>query len=282
MGPLSSSYLVASSGERLGFIFESMRESFVFMKQWREGIKVLTPAEQVEAYNAILDYALDGVPYTGKNAGIKMLLAMITSQIDQHNKKYADICEKRAEASRSRWSNQKDANATKSMQEDTNATKSTNLHLDNDSDSDIDNDSDNDNVNVGKKHNKEKSEPSSAPKFIFKKALIDNGCNEQLAEDYIALRNRKKAPSTKTAFDGIVRESNKYIESHPGATFSDVVTIMVERNWVGFDAAWVKDIPTAEPEESEYMKAMNAQVRRQREIDAEIEAERQRRMRENK
>ena len=119
-------------------------------------------------------------------------------------------------------------------------------------------------------------------KFIFKKALIDNGCNTQLAEDYMSLRNRKKAPSTKTAFDGIVREANKYIESHPGATFSDVVTIMVERNWVGFDAAWVKDIPTAEPEESEYMKAMNAQVRRQREIDAEIEAERQRRMRENK
>ena len=57
---------------------------------------------------------------------------------------------------------------------------------------------------------------------------------------------------------------------------------MVERNWVGFDAAWVKDIPTAEPEESEYMKSMNAQVRRQREIDAEIEAERQRRMKENK
>ena len=170
------------------------------------------------------------------------------------------------------------------MQEDANAIKSTNLHLDNDSDSDndIDNDSDNDNVNVEKKHNKEKSEPSSSPKFIFKKALIDNGCNTQLAEDYMSLRNRKKAPSTKTAFNGIVREANKYIESHPGATFSDVVTIMVERNWVGFDAAWVKDIPTAEPEESEYMKAMNAQVRRQREIDAEIEAERQRRMKENK
>lgn len=249
------------------------------MKQWREGIKVLTPAEQVEAYNAILDYALDGVPYTGKNAGIKMLLAMITSQIDQHNKKYADICEKRAEASRSRWSNQKDANATKSMQEDANTTKSTNLHLDNDSDSDndIDNDSDNDNdnVNVEKKHNKEKSEPSSAPKFIFKKALIDNGCNTQLAEDYMSLRRSKKAPSTKTAFDGIVREANKYIEIHPDATFSDVVTIMVERNWVGFDAAWLKD---SDPQVSEYMKAMNEQVRRQREIDAEIEAERQRRM----
>ena len=113
------------------------------MRQWREGIKVLSLAEQAEAFGAILDYALEGVPYDGTNPAIKMLMAMIASQIDQHNNKYAAICEKRAEASKSRWNNPKDANASKSIQKDANASKSKgciNLHHDNDSDCDGDND----------------------------------------------------------------------------------------------------------------------------------------------
>ena len=235
---------------------------------------------------AIFEYALDCRDYTGSDPWVKVLLPTIKKTIDGSikNSENGRIGGQRSVESRSGATS--DTFNLASSAASTTASSGASSTKDVDVDVDVDNrhktKDNNIDIDDKEKKDKEKSEPSSFSKFIFKKALIDNGCNTQLAEDYMSLRNRKKAPSTKTAFDGIVREANKYIESHPGATFSDVVTIMVERNWVGFDAAWVKDIPTAEPEESEYMKAMNAQVRRQREIDAEIEAERQRRMRENK
>ena len=255
------------------------------MRQWRDGLETLPPLEKAEALTALMDYALDGKPYAGTNGAVKMFFAMITKQIDEHNAKYQEICEKRSRSASERWEKQKSANASKSIQVHTNASKSSHLYADNDSEYDSVGDSDSDN-DINKKKDtpirvsKEKAEQSSSPKFIFKKALIERGCNEQLAEDYIALRTRKKAPSTKTAFDGIVREAEKFIGARPGATFADVITIMVERNWVGFNAKWVKDEPAAESEESEYIKAMNAQIRRQRELDARIDAERQRRKRE--
>lgn len=280
MGPLSSSRLVASGDERLGFIFQTMkRESVKIWAGWLESIDNIPDRKSgAELALAIFEYALDGRDYTGSDPWVKVLLPTIKKTID-HSLQNA---ENGGKGGRRKAENLKAANSTATSSAIGDATSSANDTKDVDVDVDVDNRRKTKDIDIDDKQNKDKSEPSSSSKFIFKKALIDNGCNEQLAEDYMSLRNRKKAPSTKTAFDGIVREANKYIESHPGATFSDVVTIMVERNWVGFDAAWVKDIPTAEPEESEYMKAMNAQVRRQREIDAEIEAERQRRMRENK
>ena len=235
-------------------------------------------ASRAELALAIFEYALDDREYKGRDPWVKAIMPTVKKTIDRSVQNALNGRKGGQKSVESRSAAPSTASSVASS-ETPSAAPSTaqNTYNINNNNNDLLNTTD-----VVRKENKEKSEPSSSSKFIFKKALIDNGCNTQLAEDYIALRNRKKAPSTKTAFDGIVREANKYIESHPGATFSDVVTIMVERNWVGFDAAWVKDIPTAEPEESEYMKAMNAQVRRQREIDAEIEEERQRRMRENK
>ena len=269
MGPLSSSRLVASGGERLGFIFQTMDKKgiILYATQWA-ALQQMNDNELGGAVRELCRYAFEGmIPETPSVA-----FMFLKAQIDIDEQKYQERCEKNRANISKRW-NTDNTNVYDRIQSDT---KHTNKDDKENKDKEDKEDS------KEKKNIEKKSEPSSSSKFIFKKALIDNGCNTQLAEDYMSLRNRKKAPSTKTAFDGIVREANKYIESHPGATFSDVVTIMVERNWVGFDAAWVKDIPTAEPEESEYMKAMNAQVRRQREIDAEIEEERQRRMRENK
>ncbi|MBQ2230513.1 MAG: hypothetical protein II425_01730 [Oscillospiraceae bacterium] len=261
----------------MGFIFQTMkRESVKIWAGWLESIDNIPDRKSgAELALAIFEYALDGRDYTGSDPWVKVLLPTIKKTID-HSLQNA---ENGGKGGRRKAENLKAANSTATSTANSDATSTANDTKDVDVDVDNRHKTKDNNIDID---DKEKAEPSSSSKFIFKKALIDNGCNTQLAEDYIALRNRKKAPSTKTAFDGIVREANKYIESHPGATFSDVVTIMVERNWVGFDAAWVKDIPTAEPEESEYMKAMNAQVRRQREIDAEIEEERQRRMRENK
>jgi hypothetical protein len=255
------------------------RNLILYPSQWA-ALQQLEDQQLGRVMRQALDYAFNEVIPENK----EVAFLFIKAQIDVDAAKYEEKCQQSRDAARSRWT-PKDANDSDRIPTDASAYDRTKRNADDAKDKDKDKDKYNDNdkrKDNNKENTQEKSEPSSSSKFIFKKALIDNGCNTQLAEDYMSLRNRKKAPSTKTAFNGIVREANKYIETHPGATFSDVVTIMVERNWVGFDAAWVKDIPTAEPEESEYMKAMNAQVRRQREIDAEIEAERQRRMRENK
>lgn len=251
------------------------------MRQWRDGLMTLPPFEQAEAFAALMDYALDGKPYTGSNGAVKMFFAMATKQIDEHNAKYAEICEKRSRSANARWKNPKDANASESTQMQPNASESTQMHTDNDND--CDNDCDNVHV-IDEKNNtpngalKEKPEPSSAPiKFIFKKALIERGCNDQIASDYMALRNRRKAPSTITAFERIEREANKYMAARPDSTFEDVVRLMIEHNWLGFEAAWVKDTATAQPEISEHTRLLDEQIRRQRELDAEIDAERQRR-----
>ena len=110
------------------------------MRQWRDGLETLPPLEKAEALTALMDYALDGKPYTGINGAVKMFFAMITKQIDEHNAKYQEICEKRSRSASERWEKQKQANASNSMQMQTKADKSTHLHTDNDSDSDCDND----------------------------------------------------------------------------------------------------------------------------------------------
>ena len=145
-----------------------MRDSFIFKKQWRDGIDILSPTEQAEAYNAILDYALESKPYQGANVMIKMLLALITKQIDDNNTRYAEISEQRRQAANKRW---EDANASKSIQEDANASKSTgctNMHYDSDSDSDSDSvyDSVSDMNNTSlKESNKEKGKSKSKSTF---------------------------------------------------------------------------------------------------------------------
>ena len=58
------------------------------------------------------------------------------------------------------------------------------------------------------------------------------------------------------------------------------VEICAGNSWQSLKAEWIADKPTAQPEESEHTRLLNEQIRRQRELDAEIDAERQRRKRE--
>lgn len=62
---------------------------------------------------------------------------------------------------------------------------------------------------------------------------------EQVLKDFLALRNRKKAPLTHTAIKGIEREAKK-----AGINTAAALEICCERGWTGFKAEWVKDIPS--------------------------------------
>ena len=63
--------------------------------------------------------------------------------------------------------------------------------------------------------------------------LAEFGIVGQLAEDFLKLRKAKSAPITETALKGFQREATK-----AGISLSDAITIVIERNWRGFNASW--------------------------------------------
>ncbi len=86
-----------------------------------------------------------------------------------------------------------------------------------------------------KNHNKE--EPLAiaiAPKFDFKKSLIDLGVEEKNIFAWMQVRKLKKAANTEIAMQALIRESAK-----AGMSVNDAVLISAERNWQGFNADWV-------------------------------------------
>ena len=250
------------------------RESVKIWAGWLESIdNIPSRASGAELALAIFEYALDGRDYTGADPWVKVLLPTIKKTID-HSLQNA---ENGGKGGRKKAENLKAANSTAISDASTAANSGANDTID------VDNRRRQKTIDsiqgtIDKEKNiQEKSEQSSSPKFIFKKALIERGCSNQIASDYMALRNRRKAPSTITAFERIEREANKYMAARPSSTFEDVVRLMIEHNWLGFEATWVKDDVNAQPEESEHTRLLNEQIRRQRELDAEIDAERQRR-----
>ena len=60
------------------------------------------------------------------------------------------------------------------------------------------------------------------------------GIPPQLVADFKKLRDKKKAPITKTAIDGIQREASK-----AGLNLEDALRISCERGWTGFKADWL-------------------------------------------
>ena len=70
-----------------------------------------------------------------------------------------------------------------------------------------------------------------------------SGINPQVVTDYLAVRKSKKAPPvSQTVFEGLQREADK-----AGYTIEQALKTCCERNWVGFNAAWVSnDKPQAQ------------------------------------
>lgn len=72
------------------------------------------------------------------------------------------------------------------------------------------------------------------PPFNARNYLLDLGCSEDVIEDWLALRKKKGATNTKTAFDPIVKESYK-----AGITVEQALIECCSRNWQGFKADWL-------------------------------------------
>jgi hypothetical protein len=84
---------------------------------------------------------------------------------------------------------------------------------------------------------KEDNKLSSKKKFNFKQALMDLGVDENIVDDWIAVRKTKKATNTETALKRIATEINK-----SGISANECVTMAVERSWSGFKAEWANNL----------------------------------------
>jgi hypothetical protein len=78
------------------------------------------------------------------------------------------------------------------------------------------------------------SSSSSSNKRKPKNIDKPEGVNQQIWDDFILIRNAKKAPLTQVAWNGIVREANK-----AGFSVDAALREICERNWTAFKAEWV-------------------------------------------
>lgn len=73
------------------------RDTFIFKKSWADALKKRSAAVQLEVYNAIVSYAVDGViPEMSEIA--EVVFDFIRIEIDENNTKYEEVVKKRREA----------------------------------------------------------------------------------------------------------------------------------------------------------------------------------------
>jgi len=85
--------------------------------------------------------------------------------------------------------------------------------------------------------------------------LIDLGVDEQVANEFLALRKRKRAPLTEIALAGIRREAER-----AGMDLDQALRKCVERGWQGFDSAWVAQPAGRRMTRQEELEARNQAV----------------------
>lgn len=88
-----------------------------------------------------------------------------------------------------------------------------------------------------KENNLNKTNTGKPEKFVFKKALLNLGIDENLVNDWLIVRKNKKASNTETAFNGFV---NQVKDS--GLDANTVLKICVDNSWSGFKKSWLASV----------------------------------------
>jgi len=78
--------------------------------------------------------------------------------------------------------------------------------------------------------------------LISLKQLVAEGCNQQHAKDWLAVRKSKKAPLTLTAWNGVKAEAER-----AGMTPAQAVEISAASGWQGFKASWAANEKAKQP-----------------------------------
>ena len=82
-------------------------------------------------------------------------------------------------------------------------------------------------------HKPTKDIVTSVPKFDFKKELLLLGVDDQILDDWLVVRKKKRASNTKTALKLIITEITK-----TGLMVNDAIEYAASKSWSGFKAQW--------------------------------------------
>lgn len=83
------------------------------------------------------------------------------------------------------------------------------------------------------KNKKVSTQGAAAAKFDFKQALMNEGVEEEVANDFVLVRKQKKAPATQTAFKLILNEceTNQF-------SINEAIKLCIAKNWLSFKYEW--------------------------------------------
>ena len=93
------------------------------------------------------------------------------------------------------------------------------------------------NKNDKKEKNDNNDKNINSEKFNFKNSFLDLGVNEEILNDWMEVRKKKKASNTKTAYTKFINQVNL-----SGITVNECVQICAEKDWKGFEAEWLNNL----------------------------------------
>jgi hypothetical protein len=170
-----------------------MRNTVIFYKDWYEAVKDFSPDERLKAYDAIMQYAFEGV--VPEDKFIRAATALMRTAIDRDNNKYDEVCERNRRNVMNRWRKRFGNDTTEYDRKQPNTVATYN---DNDNYNGNDNDNDNDNKPTTKVagNNKDKEKKDIEKKKVakapvrFKKPTVEEVsayCNDR--GNYINAQN---------------------------------------------------------------------------------------------
>tara|TARA_R110000796_G_scaffold154175_1_gene270790 strand:+ start:107 stop:937 length:831 start_codon:yes stop_codon:yes gene_type:complete len=104
------------------------------------------------------------------------------------------------------------------------------------------NDNDNDNVNVNDnvKENKDIKKPTA---FNFRNSFLNLGVNNDILNDWLDVRKKRKSANSKTAFSLFINEVGK-----SKLSVSDAVELCAGKSWASFNHKWELNLPIVKVE----------------------------------
>ena len=210
----------------------------IFYRSFYEAIKELPVDVQAIVYSAIFEYSLnfnevvlEGLP--------KAIFTLIKPQLDANNKRYENgkkggkpnQTETKPEPKPNQTPTEPEPN--KNVNVNNNLNTNENILLKKETKEYIIDFPENETNNTPSEQ-KEKSCAKKEKPFDFKTAMLDFGFSEELTDEWLMIRKKRKAINSQMAFKNIVEQIKK--TNQPP---DDVLKIIVNKQWKGFNAEWL-------------------------------------------
>ena len=205
------------------------KDSFVFYKSFYDAIKKIPEEYQLELYNAILSYSLEGLEPSNLSPIAEAMFILIKPNIDSSKKRYETSVENGKRGGRPKQETQDEPNQNpketqrkpKDNLQETQDKPNQNLNEDEDVDVNVDDNEDDNNE-------KEKNKKRKTFEDVFKEKSVSNNFKNTL-KDFIDMRKTIKKPMTSKALELLINKVRKMstIEQEQ----IDILNQSIERGW---------------------------------------------------